>query len=218
MDTNFWIERWEQNQIGFHQSNYNNYLQQYWDQLQAEPNSCVFVPLCGKSRDLLWLHSQGYKILGNEISPLAVGDFFKESDLKAKISPQGKFTQWLSDGITLLQGDFFDLSAEDLQGCSSVFDRAALIALPPQMRIDYVRHLSNILPASTKILLITLEYNQNLMQGPPFSVPQDEVQQHYKEWFEITVLQREDIIENAPPFKKKGLNSLIETVYLLSPK
>ncbi len=216
MDNNFWIERWEQNQIGFHQAEYNTYLQKYWKALDAELGSCVFVPLCGKSLDSLWLRAQGYKVLGIEISQLAISDFFKENKLKPISTKQGKFTQWKCDDITLLQGDFFDLSADDLKQCKTVFDRAALIALPAQMRIDYAKHLINTLPQDAKILLITLEYDQKVMHGPPFSVSENEVQQHYKKQFEIRVLHREDMIDNAQPFKNRGLTSLIETVYLLS--
>ena len=217
MDHDFWRERWKQNQIGFHQAIYNEYLQQYWDQLNLESGSQVFLPLCGKSLDSLWLRSQGYKVLGVEISELAVKDFFKENNLDAEKSQQGKFSQWKYEDITLLQGDFFDLSASDLKECRAVFDRASLIALPEEMRISYVKHLQKILPKQANILLITLEYDQSEMQGPPFAVLENEVFRHYQQHFSIKVLHSEDFLERAPEFKKKGLTALVEKVYLLNP-
>jgi len=114
MQAQFWHDRWEQNQIGFHQQDFNPHLQAFWDRLELPAGGTVFVPLCGKSRDLLWLRAQGFPVLGIELSPVAVRDFFAENRLEPQVTPQGKFERWEADGLVILQGDFFELTAADL--------------------------------------------------------------------------------------------------------
>ena len=150
MKADFWHERWESGRTGFHQDETNRYLVQHWNRLQVNADAKVFVPLCGKSRDMLWLRDQGHDVVGAELSSIAVRDFFKEHDLEVSQSAQGDFERWDSEGVTLLCGDVFKLRAGDLEGVGAVYDRAALIALPPEMRRDYVKHLGEILPSRTK--------------------------------------------------------------------
>lgn len=154
MDKQFWIERWQENDIGFHQLEINPYLQTRWQQLSLIPNSQVFVPLCGKSKDLLWLVENGYQVLGVELSPLAVEDFFQENNLTPIIKKQAGFKSYSIDNLEILCGDFFSLTIEHMQTISAVFDRAALVALPPELREQYSQHLIKVLPAKTQILLI----------------------------------------------------------------
>ncbi len=156
MKKDFWLERWEREKIGFHQDEVSPYLCQYWQELNLAHDSVVFVPLCGKSRDMLWLREQGHQVLGVELSAIAVQAFFKENGYTPQHSTRGKFDRCEANGIRILCGDFFDLGRDDLANVSVVYDRAALIALPPEMRERYVRDMVGILPTATQILLITL--------------------------------------------------------------
>lgn len=216
MEEDFWHARWQNNQIGFHESEVNGQLLKFWKEISVPENGHIFVPLCGKSLDLIWLRSQGYQVTGIEISPVAVSDFFKENKLNPRVTQQGKFERWEVDGITILQGDFFDLSVADVAACDAVYDRASLIALPIEMRGDYVKHCFKILPKNIPILLITLQYQQADMDGPPFSVTPGEVQNHYGRQKQIVQLHSEEILDFLPGFRKKGLSALAENIFLLT--
>jgi len=214
MKINFWNERWEQNEIGFHQSIVSPHLVNYWPSMVSD-QAKVFVPLCGKSLDLLWLMEHGHQVVGAECSALAVDSFFKGNNLQHEKSADKFFSVYKNAHITLFQGDYFHLSKSYLADVKYVFDRAALIALPEEMRRRYSAHMIQLLSTGAQILLITLAYDQQLMQGPPFSVSEEEVNKLFSVDFSITKLHQQDIIEKENRFKSKGLNSLIETVYCL---
>jgi len=214
MKINFWNERWEQNQIGFHQPSVSPYLVKYWSAI-AKGKGRVFVPLCGKSLDLIWLMEHGHQVVGAECSALAVDSFFKENNLQHEKSADKSFSIYKNPQITIYQGDYFDLNVSTLGDVKYGLDRAALIALPEDMRQQYSAHMIQLLSAGAQILLITLEYEQHLMQGPPFSVSEEEVNRLFSGDFSITKLHQQDIIEKENRFKSKGLNSLIETIYCL---
>lgn len=216
MKKDFWLERWEREEIGFHQDEFNRYMCRYWPELGMAPGSEVFVPLCGKSRDMLWLKGQGHRVLGVELSAIAVQAFFEENGLAPRHDELGKFERCEADGISILCGDFFDLGREDLVNVGTVYDRASMIALPPQMRERYVRHLADILPRGAQLLLITMDYPQTEMQGPPFSVSADEVETLYREYAEVRLLAQLDVLEHNPRFQKRGLSRMQENVFLLT--
>lgn len=219
MQADFWHRRWANNQINFHQAEINSHLQDYWPAIKsAEANSQIFVPLCGKSLDMLWLRAQGYRVLGVELSPIAVNDFFQENDLPPIISQQNEFACWTHDGISLLLGDFFALTPQHLQSCSAIYDRASLIALPPQMRSQYAEQLQRIAPPQAQILLITLEYEQSTMQGPPFAVLESEVQALYQARYQIERLHQLDTLEVSDALRQRGMQRMDEKVYLLTPR
>lgn len=217
MNPEFWQERWQRNEIGFHQREINAHLQDYWPRLGLPAESQVFVPLCGKSRDLLWLRARGHAVLGVELSPIAVRDFFRENALTPQLSRQGAFERCEADGLAVLCGDFFDLTPADLKGIAGVYDRASLIALPPEMRPRYAAHLAAILPKGAAILLVTMEYRQAEMSGPPFSVSEDEVRKLYEKHYVVTRLFTKDILAENPRFRERGLSALSEKVYQLVP-
>jgi len=217
----FWLERWEREETGFHQGDFNPCLRQYWQELQLARDSAVFVPLCGKSLDMLWLRDQGHQVLGVELSAIAVQSFFKENGYTPQHASQhqvtgGKFEQFETNDIRILCGDFFDLGKADLEKVIAVYDHASLIALPPEMRERYVRHLAGILPPATQILLITLEYPQPEMQGPPFSVSASEVEAFYREHAEVRLLAQLDVLAQNPRFQRRGLTRLVENIFLLT--
>ena len=216
MKKDFWLERWERKEIGFHQGDINPYLRQYWQALHLARDSEVFVPLCGKSSDLLWLRKQGHPVLGVELSAIAAQAFFEENGYIPHRGASGKFDCHEADSIRILCGDFFDLSKNDLSKVSAVYDRASLVALPPDMRKRYVRHLVNILPPTTQILLITFDYPQPEMPGPPFAVSPGEVEALYRAHARIRQLAQLDVLAQNKRFQERGLNRLQENIFLLT--
>ncbi len=218
MDKEFWIERWERAEIGFHQDEVNPWLARYWSRIAPAPGSKVFVPLCGKSLDMVWLRKNGHPVVGVELSPLAVESFFDELGVSPSTAHTGRFQQCEADGIRILCGDFFDMTQADLDGVETVFDRASLVALPPEMRQRYAQHMLDILPAGTRTLLVTFEYDQALMSGPPFAVTPDEVHALYDKRARVELLERADVLEENDRFKARGLERLHENIFLLTRK
>lgn len=216
MKKEFWLERWERAEIGFHQNEINPYLLRFWDALSHPAGSEVFVPLCGKSRDMVWLREQGHQVLGVELSAIAVEDFFKENGQSPTHSKLGKLTCCEAEGIRVLCGDFFDVSKAEVAQVRAVYDRASLVALPPEMRERYASHLAEILPAGTQILLITFDYSQAEMQGPPFAVSVNEVESRYSQFAEVRLLAQEDVLAQNPRFKQRGMTWMQENVFLLT--
>lgn len=212
MEPAFWHRKWADNQIGFHQAQPSPYLQRHWPALGLAAGSRVLVPLCGKSLDLAWLAAQGHRVLGIELSPRAVEAFFTEHGLDAQVSRQGAFEVWRSGDVQVWCGDFFALRAEDIADCAGLYDRAAMIALPPVMRERYLALLSRALPVGAKGLLVTLDYDQKLLAGPPFSVGDGEVRQGLAGW-SLQALETNELIGESPKFQQAGLTSLLERVY-----
>jgi len=215
MKRDFWLERWEREETGFHQDEFNPWLRRYWQELQLARDCEVFVPLCGKSRDMLWLREQGHWVLGVELSAIAVQAFFSENGYTAQRVSGARFDSCSANGIRILCGDFFDLGKDDLANVGAVYDRASLIALPPELRQRYVSHLADILPRTAQILLITFEYPQHEMQGPPFSVSADEVEMLYHGYAEVQLLASSDALAQNPRFLQRGLTRLRENVFKL---
>ncbi len=216
MRQEFWLERWQQNQIGFHNEAINPHLEQYWPVLHIETGSRVFVPLCGKSNDMLWLLAQNYRVIGVELSPLAVSAFFTENKVPATAGRKTNFEVWENDDLCIYCGDFFQLREDDLVGAGAVYDRASLVALPPEMRAAYAAHMKRVLKTGTKILLVAFDYPQQEMDGPPFSVQCQEVETLYRDWCRIDLLHTEDILSKEPRFRERGLSRLQEQVYVLT--
>lgn len=216
MKKDFWLERWERQEIGFHQGEVNPYLMKYWPRANPSHSGKVFAPLCGKSQDLIWLRNDGQQVLGVELSPIAVESFFVENGYSPVTTNISNFQQCEADGLKLLCGDFFDLTADILKDTVAVFDRASLVALPPEMRTRYAKHLADILPPLSRILLITFEYDQMLMPGPPFAVTKEEVFALYGAYAEIELLESRSVLEENPQFKKRGLTMLHENIFLLT--
>lgn len=176
MEADFWHRRWAKREIGFHQQDINPFLRSYWPQLGLADGAQVFVPLCGKSLDMRWLLQQGYSVLGIELSETAVQEFFAEWGVTPQVEAKSPFVSYRAEGIELLVGDFFALTAEHLAEVDAVYDRAALVALPTPMREDYVRALAHLLPSGVPTLLVTFSYRSGEMDGPPFAVDAKEVQ------------------------------------------
>ena len=215
MHEDFWLERWARDQIGFHLGEVNPYLQRHWPVLDLAPGVRVLVPLCGKSLDLVWLAAQGYRVVGVELAEKAIVDFFAEQQLQAEVLQRGAFKVYRAGALELWCGDFFALSAADVGDCAALYDRAALIALPAAMRERYAAHLTAILPAGCEGLLITLDYAQSQMNGPPFAVSDGEVQARFSDGWQVELVERLDVLAGNWKFIKHELQALDEAVYRL---
>lgn len=215
MDSDFWQQRWREGRIGFHQASVTPLLEQHWDSAGVPADARVFVPLAGKSLDLLWLASKGHRVLGVELSQRAVEQFFDEHGLTPArhASPYG--VHYSVDDIELICGDAFALDAQVLADCRGVFDRAALIALPPRMRQQYAKNLYGRLAGGCRGLLVTLEYPQQEKNGPPFSVLEAEVRVLYGPHWALEVLERRDILDSQPGFVSDGVTALHTVAYKL---
>ena len=201
MEVDFWLTRWEKREIGFHQENINSFLQKYWTTLDLSRGGTVLVPLCGKSKDMVWLAQQGHHVLGVEISKTAVQEFFDEWKVEPTLSQRGSFKCYSGENIELLVGDVFSLTAKDLQEVVAVYDRAALVALPPDMRRNYVNLLAKNLPRIVQTLLITFEYPLGAIEGPPFSIDSQNLKSLYQGKCAIHKL-------DSQPFYFRGVNAI----------
>ncbi|MBU2583517.1 MAG: thiopurine S-methyltransferase [Alphaproteobacteria bacterium] len=213
MEAPFWIERWQKGDIGFHRDAAHGALGCHWGKLGVPQSSVVFVPLCGKSLDMAWFAANGYRVLGVELSPLAIDAFFDSQGLKPESRSSGPFTIRTAGPYEIWCGDLFALPREALSGISAIYDRASLVALPPRMQESYADWLSTKTP-DVPILIVSLAYDEAEMNGPPFSIPQPRVRQLLGQSFELDVLSDTDVMEANAGMRKRGLTALQETVYL----
>jgi len=213
MELSFWTSRWEKGKTGFHATEFNKQLVELWPAFPLKTGSTVLVPLCGKSLDMIWLSQQGHKVIGIEISELACRQFFEEHDINYHLRTKGGFTIYESENISLWQGDIFKMQGSYLPKIHSVYDRAALVALPFQKRIAYVNKISALISSNVHIFLHSFEYDQEEMNGPPFSVTGDEIKALYGEKFVINCLKEKEILSQNNKFRRKGLSYLKEKIY-----
>ena len=209
MNQQDWLERWKQNNIGWHQTSGSTTLRRYWPSLT--PGARVLVPLCGKSFDLRWLAEQGLDVTGVELSAVAVEDFFSEQKLAYQHETSGAFTCYRASeqSITLYCGDYFEFAAPAFD---ALFDRASLIALDVDLRPRYVRHTQSLLKSDAAQLLITLEYDQSLVKGPPFCVMADEVLSY---WPTLCSVNQEEALASCPPkFRDAGVTHVNEVTWV----
>jgi len=215
-DNHLWLQLWRDRQTEFHQKTVNQLLTRFWPSLNLIHGSRVFVPLCGKSLDMIWLAKQGYEVIGVELSPIAVKAFFKENRLQPIKRRQGNFTLWQHGNITILCGDYFSLTKAHLGHIDMVYDRAALTALPEPIRKLYVTHLRLIVPETTDVFLLTIEdadENEALRHAPQVD---DEVKSLYSEGFEINLAHVDSVLEPDPDSPNQIPIPTEYKVYLLS--
>ena len=213
MQPDFWLDRWRTAQIGFHQAAVDRHLQAYWPLLKLPANSPVFVPLCGKSLDLMWLRERGHSVKGVELSPVALEAFVMEHGIPARRRVLKGFDVYEADGLTLFRGDYFKLTAALLGSVSAVYDRAALISWTPEARAAYVNHLTLLTSPGTQTLLIAVEFPAEQMSGPPFPLTRDTIENLYASHYSIEELGRHEILELEPRLKARGLTELREVCY-----
>ena len=177
MDRSFWHSRWQDNQIGFHEGAPNRFLLRYADRL--EPYRRILVPLCGKTEDLSYLAAHEHDVIGIELVEDAVRQFFTEHAITPTVTPHAGLTVYTAERITVIAGDFFATTPDLVGPIDAVYDRAALVALPPDMRKRYAAHVRTLAPDARTILLVSIEYPDGSFEGPPFSVPEAEIRAHY---------------------------------------
>ena len=192
MEAAFWHQKWEAGQIGFHRADVNPMLVRHLPALRLAPGARVFLPLCGKTLDIGWLRSQGFRVAGAELSELAVQQLFDELGIEPNVSELGSLMLYQTEGLDVFVGDIFDLTAQALGPVDAVYDRAALVALPGDMRGRYADHVA-VITGRAGQLLITFEYDQSVMAGPPFSVPPAEVRGLYAPSYDLELLDQTDV-------------------------
>lgn len=212
MQPEFWLNKWQKNEIGFHLAQANPLLVKHFSALHLKQGARIFLPLCGKTLDIAWLLAQGYQVAGAELSEIAIADLFKQLHLTPNITQTGDLTRYQAENLDVFVGDIFKVTAQMLGVVDAIYDRAALVALPEEMRKAYTAHLialSNKAPQ----LLICFEYDQSIHAGPPFSITPNEVKQHYHTTYDLTLLASETM-----PDGLKGKFPATEQVWLLNPK
>lgn len=188
MDTEFWHERWATNNIAFHAKEANPLLVTHFSSLSLEKGARVFLPLCGKTLDIAWLLSQGYRVVGVELVETAIEQLFMELGVEPEVATVGELKHYSAENIDIFVGDFFALSAARLGTIDAIYDRAALVALPEDMRQRYTAHLTTI-TGNAPQLLIVFEYDQSQLAGPPFSIVAEEVDNHYAGNYQLTQVE-----------------------------
>ncbi len=209
-----WIKRWQNNEIGWHKDYFNPRLIKFLTKLQLKQADTIFVPLCGKSLDIIYLLNCGFKVIGVEISSVAIIAFFSENNISYTTYKDNNIMVYKAENITIFCTSFFKINKSYLSAINAIYDRASLIALDKTLRADYVKHLSGIIPPKTKLLLLTLNYMQNKMSGPPFAVSFAEVKQIFNN-FDIIQLSSFNDVENEVRFKNAGLEFIDKDSYLL---
>lgn len=212
-----WIQRWKNGEIGWHRDTANAKLIEFIEYLQLQKGDTVFVPLCGKSQDMLYLLEQGYKVIGVELSALAIDAFFNENAIAYTAQQANKFSVYNAKNIRIFCGDYFDLNADHLSTVNAVYDRASLIALSADLRLRYTQHLYDIIPSDCKMLLLTLNYPQSQISGPPFAVDEKAVNSLF-ERFECQQLQCFDDIKNESKYLRAGVDFIEKATYYLHKK
>ncbi|MCA9514960.1 MAG: hypothetical protein KC635_08460 [Myxococcales bacterium] len=215
MEFKFWKERWDTGHIGFHDTAPNRHLLRFADHLESPNASGVLVPLCGKTVDLTWLSERFEHVVGVEFVETAVRDYFAERGITPEALSVSGVPALRSDGVTLLCSDFHAVTLAHTGPIQRVFDRASMIALPPETRPRYAAHLLSLMPPGGRILLVTTTYDQGLASGPPFSVPDDEVRAYYGATCDVRVLARETSTER-PAAVAAGGGQAMATVWLIT--
>ena len=216
MQPDFWLDRWRAAQIGFHQAATDRHLMAYWPNLKLPASSSVFVPLCGKSLDLLWLNARGHSVAGVELSPIALESFCMEHGIPARRRVLADFDVYEAERLALFRGDFFKLTRKLLGNVSAVYDRAALISWAPPLRSAYVDHMASLTDAGTQTLLISVEYPPAQMSGPPFPLDRAAIDELYAEHHSIELLGSHEILDLEPRLRARGLTELREIAYKLT--
>ncbi len=215
MTPSFWLERWARGETGFHLPAVNPHLMQYWPHLQLPHGARVLVPLAGKSVDLAWLRAEGFVVTAIDVSPLAAEAVFGALGVTPLRSRHADFEVLAIPGLRFLVGDFFAATAALVGQVDAVYDRAALIALPPDRRPAYAAQLSGLQGAGARSLLVGFEYAQTEMHGPPFAVHAAEVRALFGATHAIESLAHVDILDEEPKFRARGISALVERLYAL---
>ncbi|HJP12565.1 MAG TPA: thiopurine S-methyltransferase [Gammaproteobacteria bacterium] len=210
-----WLKFWENNETNWHGDRITQELVEYFELFELETRDKVFVPLCGKSLDMIYIMNQGFSVVGVEISEIGVRQFFSENNLTYKITKVDDFDLYSSENLEIYCGDFFSLTSKHLNNVKAVLDSKSLIALEPDLRQKYAKHLNDIISLGVRILLVTLQYPQHQMSGPPFSVDESEVESLFSMAFESRKLKSFNDIENGSKLVRAGVDFINNAAYCL---
>jgi thiopurine S-methyltransferase len=198
-----WHERWQEGRLGFHMSEVHEDLTRYQERFLSGGPHRVLVPLCGKSVDMAWLAAQGHEVVGVELVPQAIDQFFAEQECTPTRSEHDGYSLYRHDTITIACGDMLKLDNQALGKITRIWDRAALVALPEEVRVPYAANLRALASPGALLLQNVFEYDQSTMSGPPFSIVDDEIRRHYK-GCQIELLDEHDALESFPRFRDLG--------------
>jgi thiopurine S-methyltransferase len=208
MNHEFWHERWKNNEIGFHEGTPNELLASNFNSLKSVlAGNRIFVPLCGKTIDIHWLIKQGFYVVGVELSEIAIEDLFKSLNITPEINNMDQISHYKGPNIEVFVTDIFNLNSKIIGNINGTYDRAALVALPKNIRTMYAQHLKAITNNAPQ-LLITFDYNQEISNGPPFSIPESEINRLYSSNYTISLLESRHTTINS--------NGTHESIYLLT--
>lgn len=211
--TDKWKKRWQDNRIGWHEDQGNSALKKFW---HPQNKKCsVLVPFCGKSKDLLWLANQGHNVIGVEISDIAINAFFGENNLKYEKETNNGFDSYIAKNasIAIYCGDYFKFN---ICGLDALYDRGSLVAVEPSMRLKYIEHTKSLLHKLAYRFIISLDYEEGYVQGPPHPLKAAEVLSFWSDLKEVSSYN--DIANSSPRFKKSGLTELIESIWISKSK
>jgi len=215
MDPTFWIERWQRSDIGFHQAAAHDFLDRHWTALGVPRGAQVLVPLCGKSLDMVWLADQGHQVVGTELAETAVDQFFAERSRTPGVVSEGAFTVKRAGPYEIWCGDHLALDPAATRRIGGVFDRAALVAMPSNMQRAYADQLAALTPSGVPVLLVALNYDPSEMDGPPFPISPERIDELFGNAFRITLLEKRDGLAASENLRKRGLSALDETAWKL---
>ena len=207
----FWHNRWQTQQIGWHRDAYNDLLTKHWERVGSNKGDQVLVPLCGKSLDMLWFASQGHSVVGLEMVEEAIQAFFEENKLDVSRETIHEQIHHTSEPFTIIESDIFNLKA-GLTQADAWYDRAAMIAIPPTMRETYVEQIRQLTKPNAVGLLITFTYPQEEMEGPPFSLSDNEVKELFSNGFEVELLEQIDLTDE----RDRGLSQVKSSVFRIN--
>jgi thiopurine S-methyltransferase len=215
MHHDFWHERWRSGQIGFHQSAVHPFLAKWWPRLAVPPEARVYVPLCGKSLDMAWLAGRGHGVVGSELSSIAIREFFAERGLAPTRCVSEGFVRHAAGPYEIFEGDALALEPAATGLMAAAYDRAALVALTPQMREAYAASMARLLPPGAAVLLVAFEYPQEMKGGPPFAVEASEIRALFEPAFRVEEVERLDVLAENPKFAELGIPALHETAFVM---
>lgn len=216
MEADFWKTRWRNNELGWHQAEYNRALVGLWPTLNVPAAARVLVPFCGKSLDMRWLAARGHGVVGVELAARAVKAFFAEWGVAPKVAKRQAYRCYRHDGIEIFQGDFFTLPPREVGIIGGAYDRGGLVALPPEMRRRYAPQLVALCASGAPILLLAVEYEGGPGIGPPFSVGSDELERLFRDTCTIDVLERRTDDQVPPGLAAQGVGEITQAVYRLT--
>lgn len=216
MEQQFWRDLWTKGEAAWRQPEANRFLKRYWQVLNLPAGATVLVPLCGDSIDMVWLMQAGFHVVGVELHRSAVEAFFKQLAIEPQISVENDFTVFRAENITIYCGDIFKVTSDMMVDVAAVYDRGATVALPPEMRTKYARLLGEVLQPEVTVLLIGNVYDETAMDGPPFSVPDEEIDRLYQAAFHIELLESERPETVPEPLAEHGLTWTENVIYKLA--